>query len=279
LLIVTGDHESGYLWGPGSGAPNTFVEIVNNGAGHLPGGWYYTTAHSNSLLPLFAKGASSASFNIFADEFDPVRGRYIDNTEIAHLIFGYYDEILAVELSAFQVLADDGCVVVHWTTASEKDNDRFEIERDGVVVAAVEAENDPSGSSYSWDDSSVQRGASYMYSLYSVDISGIREWLASETVTVGALQAATISAYTLHPNWPNPFNAATIIRYDVVESSSVRVLIFDLLGRQVVTLIDAVHLPGSYTVSWDATSFPSGVYLCRMEAAEFVQTRKMLLVK
>lgn len=112
-----------------------------------------------------------------------------------------------------------------------------------------------------------------------MDIHGTRERLASETVTVGVAETARISGYALHPNWPNPFNATTIIRYDVVESSRVRVLIFDLLGRQVATLIDTAHLPGSYTVSWDATNWPSGIYLCRMEAGEFAQTRKMLLVK
>ncbi len=90
LLIVTGDHECGYLWGPGSGPPHTFSEIVDNGAGNLPGAQYYSDTHSNSLIPLYAKGAAALRFDIYADEVDPVRGRYIDNTEVAKVIFDYY---------------------------------------------------------------------------------------------------------------------------------------------------------------------------------------------
>jgi hypothetical protein len=85
--------------------------------------------------------------------------------------------------------------------------------------------------------------------------------------------------YRLHPNWPNPFNSATMIRYDVPQAGKVSVTIFNLLGQRVATLFDGRQLAGSYTISWEAANLPSGVYLCRMEAAGFAQTRKMLLVK
>jgi len=86
LVIVTGDHETGMLWGPGSGPPDTFNPIVNNGQNNLPGMNYYSAGHANSLIPIFAKGAGSELFNLFADEYDSVRGKYIQNTEIAQLI-------------------------------------------------------------------------------------------------------------------------------------------------------------------------------------------------
>lgn len=87
LLIVTGDHETGYLWGTGSGSPNQFNPIVNNGTGVMPGMWYYSGGHSNSLIPLFAKGAGSEWFSVFANEQDSIRGMYCDNTEIVQVIF------------------------------------------------------------------------------------------------------------------------------------------------------------------------------------------------
>jgi hypothetical protein len=87
------------------------------------------------------------------------------------------------------------------------------------------------------------------------------------------------SVFALHPNWPNPFNPTTVIRYDVPTTSQVRLTMFNLLGQEVARLVDGKQLPGSYTISWDASAFPSGVYLCRMEASGFVQTRKMVLVK
>jgi len=85
--------------------------------------------------------------------------------------------------------------------------------------------------------------------------------------------------YSLHQNWPNPFNPTTVIRYDVREDGLVRLTIINLLGRKVTTLADRWHLAGFHTVSWNATDSPSGIYFCRMEAPGFVQTRKLVLVK
>lgn len=92
LLIVTGDHETGYLTGPGSGpgvepgSGPVWNRIINNGRGKLPGMQWHLSSHSNSLIPLFAKGNGANLFYSYADEYDPVRGRYIDNIEIAKLI-------------------------------------------------------------------------------------------------------------------------------------------------------------------------------------------------
>ncbi len=85
LLIVTGDHETGYLTGPGSDP--TWEQIVNNGAGNLPGmEWHYTN-HTNSLMILSAKGDAARLFRPYADLFDPVRGAYVDNIDIAEVVF------------------------------------------------------------------------------------------------------------------------------------------------------------------------------------------------
>lgn len=85
LLIVTGDHETGYLTGPGSNP--TWKPLVNNGAGNLPGMQWNSGNHTNSLVPLFAKGDAARFLKKYADQFDPVRGKYIDNTEIAKIIY------------------------------------------------------------------------------------------------------------------------------------------------------------------------------------------------
>jgi hypothetical protein len=87
------------------------------------------------------------------------------------------------------------------------------------------------------------------------------------------------ATYALHPNWPNPFNSITNIPYDVHQTSHVRLIVYNLLGQEIARLVDQRHLPGSYTVSWNAAHWPSGLYLCRMEAEGFTQVRKFLLVK
>ncbi len=92
-------------------------------------------------------------------------------------------------------------------------------------------------------------------------------------------EALVPTEYALHQNYPNPFNPTTTIRYDVRETGLVSLKVFDLLGRETATLVSEKLMPGSYTVAWDASSFPSGVYFCRMEAKEFTQIRKLLLVK
>jgi alkaline phosphatase len=89
MVIVTADHETGYLWGPG--ANPTFAPIVNNGAGVMPGMQYYGDIggfnwHSNSLVPLFAKGAAAGMINFYAEQTDLVRGAYLDNTKIFEVI-------------------------------------------------------------------------------------------------------------------------------------------------------------------------------------------------
>lgn len=86
MVIITADHECGFLWGPNSGVPSIFNPIINNGQGNLPGMTYYSEDHTNSLVPFFAKGTGSQLFSIFADEFDPVRGIYIQNSEIGTVI-------------------------------------------------------------------------------------------------------------------------------------------------------------------------------------------------
>ncbi|MDX9931769.1 MAG: alkaline phosphatase [Bacteroidales bacterium] len=82
LIIVTNDHECGYLWGPGC-AGSTFSLPQNNGKGSLPTFKYYSDNHSNTLVPFFAKGPSSEIFYALADENDSVRGPYLTNSEIA----------------------------------------------------------------------------------------------------------------------------------------------------------------------------------------------------
>jgi alkaline phosphatase len=86
LVIVTSDHECGYLTGPGNANP-VYGPVVNTGKGNLPGmAWRYTN-HTNFLVPFFAKGAGAESFHIVADEYDPVYGPFIQNTAIANMVF------------------------------------------------------------------------------------------------------------------------------------------------------------------------------------------------
>jgi len=85
LLIVTGDHETGYLTGPGSDPE--WKPLVNNGQGKMPGMEWHSGSHTNSLIPLFARGAGADQFSQLIVQRDPVRGPYVDNTSVAKVVF------------------------------------------------------------------------------------------------------------------------------------------------------------------------------------------------
>ncbi|MEW5797565.1 MAG: T9SS type A sorting domain-containing protein [Bacteroidota bacterium] len=80
-------------------------------------------------------------------------------------------------------------------------------------------------------------------------------------------------------NYPNPFNPTTVIKYQLPVTSTVTLKIFDLLGREVATLVNEQKRPGSYEVTWDAKHISSGVYFYRLQAGDFVQTRRLVLQK
>jgi alkaline phosphatase len=83
LIVVTGDHETGYLTGPNENDNHPHTNpIINNGKGNMPGMKFNSGSHTNQLIPFFAKGAGWNIFDDFADHFDPIRGAYLDNTEL-----------------------------------------------------------------------------------------------------------------------------------------------------------------------------------------------------
>lgn len=87
------------------------------------------------------------------------------------------------------------------------------------------------------------------------------------------------SSFALYQNYPNPFNPTTTITYDLPLKASVKLVIYNVLGQKIATLVDGLQEPGRYNVMFDASGLPSGIYFYRLEAGKFVQTRKMLLVK
>ncbi|MBI4429969.1 MAG: T9SS type A sorting domain-containing protein [Ignavibacteriales bacterium] len=85
--------------------------------------------------------------------------------------------------------------------------------------------------------------------------------------------------FSLEQNYPNPFNPSTEIQFSLPQKRHVTLTIFDLLGREVVTLVSEEWSAGSYCTGWDAGRMSSGVYLCRLQAGDFVETKKLLLLR
>ncbi len=89
----------------------------------------------------------------------------------------------------------------------------------------------------------------------------------------------TVQTYKLEQNYPNPFNPSTKITYSIPKSSNVSLIIYDVLGNQVETLVNGVQNAGTYTLDWDASNYTTGVYFYQIKTDNFVSTKKMILMK
>jgi hypothetical protein len=100
-----------------------------------------------------------------------------------------------------------------------------------------------------------------------------------ELLNVEEPPRAAPQQFALHQNYPNPFNAVTMIAYDVNRTGPVSLKVFDILGREMETLVQGIVSAGFHRVSWNAANVPSGIYFCRMQASGYAQTQKLVLVK
>jgi len=85
--------------------------------------------------------------------------------------------------------------------------------------------------------------------------------------------------YYLYQNFPNPFNPVTTIKYDVPKQGNIELIIYDILGRKVKTLVNQTQQAGRYEVVWNASNVASGIYIYQIRTTDFVDTKKMILLK
>ncbi|MBU0508271.1 T9SS type A sorting domain-containing protein [bacterium] len=115
----------------------------------------------------------------------------------------------------------------------------------------------------------------------SFGAGGADMWLVRLETELGAgePERAAVRHFELHDGYPNPFNATITISFDVPKTSAVKLEVFDVTGRRVAVLADGVYAAGEHRYVFDASGLPSGVYLYRLQAEGFAQTKKMVLLK
>ena len=96
---------------------------------------------------------------------------------------------------------------------------------------------------------------------------------------IHVLSTSVPSDFALYQNYPNPFNPTTNIKFDLIKSSHVKLIVYDILGKEVATLVNERLGIGSYEVDWYASDYASGVYFYKLVSNDFVDVKKMLLVK
>ena len=99
------------------------------------------------------------------------------------------------------------------------------------------------------------------------------------TTDVGEENSEIPSLYELYQNYPNPFNPQTRIKFQIPTSNFITLKVYDVLGREVATLVNEVKHPGSYEVTWDASGLASGVYFYQLKAGDFVDAKKLVLMR
>jgi hypothetical protein len=205
---------------------------------------------------------------------------YMGETFYAHFPGeGTDTHITAVELTSFEAIARDGEVLLEWKTASETNARGFYVERGDVRSDMIEAVgNSETENVYTYVDKGVVNGTEYSYDLVAVDLDGVEQVVNEHPVSVTP-QALMPTVFALHQNYPNPFNPATEIKYDLPEDVHVSLKVYNVLGAEVATLVDADQKANFYTVNWDASELASGVYFCTMKAGDFSAVRKMVFLK
>ena len=204
-----------------------------------------------------------------------------------------------VELVSFTANEkDNNEILLTWETSTEVNNFGFEIQRRFAQdssdndnkwekVAFIEGQGTSNTSHrYTYTDN-VNKSGKYIYRLKQIDLDGGYAYSKKVEVVVGAP-----TKFELFQNYPNPFNPTTTIKYSIpfiVETQNfaslqtVTLIVYDALGREVATLVNKKQKPGRYSVQFNATTasggLPSGIYFYTLRAGNFVQTRKMILLK
>ncbi|MBK9099545.1 MAG: T9SS type A sorting domain-containing protein [bacterium] len=189
-------------------------------------------------------------------------------------------EIIPVELTSFTATSNGKEVFLKWSTATETNNQGFEILRFAQndnewktigFVPGFGTTTEPK--SYSYTDSKVSTGK-YTYRLKQKDLDGSFQFSPETEVEISAPLL-----FSLEQNYPNPFNPTTSIQYSVSSEQYVTLVVYDVLGNEIEILVNEEKPVGTYEVTWYAEQLPSGVYFYRLKAGEYSAVKKMTLIK
>lgn len=190
---------------------------------------------------------------------------------------------IPVELTSFTATANNNDVVLNWATATEKNNEGFEIQRKNgnefTTVGFVKGNGTTTEpQSYSFVDRNLNAGK-YSYRLKQIDFDGTSDF--SKTVEVEILNP---KEFSLSQNFPNPFNPSTKINFSLAIDSKVSLKVFNVLGQEISTLLNGNLSAGNHEINFNADGMNSGVYFYKLEAAgidgtNFNSVRKMILSK
>jgi photosystem II stability/assembly factor-like uncharacterized protein len=288
--------DGGITWNPaslpGSGMITGITSVGDNWWWYArlsyPGTIYWSTDYGTTWS-LEYTSPTSAGYNYMA------RSRIIGPWIIAVKDGGGISSAalcVPVELTSFTANLNNGHIVLRWATATETNNQRFDIQRKSAnsdfITAGSVAGNGTTTQphNYTYTDYNAAAG-NYVYRLDQVDLDGTHNYSQEVCINVA-------NVWSLYQNFPDPFNPATKIRYQIPLQSNVMLKVYDILGHEIKTLVNENKPAGNYEVEFNASDLASGVYFYRIIATPnggkagdpstgpgqvFIQTRQMMLLK
>jgi hypothetical protein len=274
------------------------------------------TANGNPAWSSVLRNTSIEGLSIANGDFVYLRwitadvsgGGYRDEFSIDNILLSANDTNLPVELTSFTAKAGDRRVILNWSTASEVDNQGFEVlrsdEKTGryALLSSYETNSKLEGAgnsshavTYTFTDNSVFNNSMYWYKIVDVDVNGIRTEHGPvyamphrDKPIIDPVIGELPNNFTLYANYPNPFNPNTTIRFDIPDLKegmiNVKLNVYDITGKKIITLLDGAATPGPYEVKWNGKNkagykMPSGIYIYQFISAKYQASRKMLLTK
>ena len=188
------------------------------------------------------------------------------------------DVIVPVELASFSASTDKNDVILSWYTATETNNQGFEIQRktdsEYQKVGFVPGKGTTTETqSYIYRDKGLLSG-SYTYRLKQMDFDG--SFAYSDEVKI---EIAQPDVFYLGQNYPNPFNPSTKIEYSIPQDGNVSLKVYDILGKEVATLVNEYQQAGTFDVVFNGANLASGVYYYQLTSGDLTSTKKLMLTK
>ena len=190
-----------------------------------------------------------------------------------------YNDAVPVELTGFTAEIKDEVVILNWKTATEKNNKGFAIEKSPNKIKWVEigfvsgSGTTLSPAEYSYTDKPVFQGNNY-YRLRQMENDGSYEYSGVVCISV-----PFEGGFYLSSNYPNPFNPATNIAFNIPYSTVISLKVYDILGNEVACLLKGYKEAGRYNIKFDAGNLASGTYIYKLESKGFTEAKKMVLLK
>lgn len=233
--------------------------------------------YNNTPDPIYAQNNDWGVYDSASIEDHIVH--FVDDTTLGLVTFMPFSNPIPVELTSFAAQIINGYIRLDWTTATELNNSGFEIQKalnsgDWNAIGFVPGYGTTTEKHlYSFDDKGLENGR-YLYRLKQIDFDGTYKYS-----NIAEVEFVLPLEFSVEQNYPNPFNPVTTISWQSPENGHQALVIYDVLGNEVVKLMDEVKPAGRYEVSFNASGLSSGVYFYKVTSGKFVETRKMLLMK